>query len=115
MCIRDSLRTEQMKEFEKKYEHLGWVCGIDEVGRGPLAGPVVAGAVILPRDCQILWLNDSKQLSAKKREELYEVILEQAVAVGIGYASPARIDEINILQATYEACLLYTSRHTVDN
>ena len=76
---------------------------------------VVAGAVILPRDCQILWLNDSKQLSAKKREELYEVILEQAVAVGIGYASPARIDEINILQATYEACLLYTSRHTVDN
>ena len=59
--------------------------------------------MILPRDCQILWLNDSKQLSAKKREELYEVILEQAVAVGIGYASPARIDEINILQATYEA------------
>ena len=99
----ERLRTEQMKEFEKKYEHLGWVCGIDEVGRGPLAGPVVAGAVILPRDCQILWLNDSKQLSAKKREELYEVILEQAVAVGIGYASPARIDEINILQATYEA------------
>ena len=59
--------------------------------------------MILPRDCQILWLNDSKQLSAKKREELYEIILQQAVAVGIGYASPARIDEINILQATYEA------------
>lgn len=100
---QERLRTEQMKEFEKKYEHLGYVCGIDEVGRGPLAGPVVAGAVILPRDCQILWLNDSKQLSPKKREELYEVIMEQAVAVGIGYASPARIDEINILQATYEA------------
>lgn len=100
---QERLRTEQMKEFERKYEHLGYVCGIDEVGRGPLAGPVVAGAVILPRDCQILWLNDSKQLSPKKREELYEVILEQAVAVGIGYASPARIDEINILQATYEA------------
>lgn len=100
---QERLRTEQMKEFERKYQHLGYVCGIDEVGRGPLAGPVVAGAVILPRDCQILWLNDSKQLSPKKREELYEVILEQAVAVGIGYASPARIDEINILQATYEA------------
>lgn len=100
---QERLRTEQMKEFERKYQHLGYVCGIDEVGRGPLAGPVVAGAVILPRDCQILWLNDSKQLSPKKREELYEVILEQAVAVGIGYASPARIDEMNILQATYEA------------
>lgn len=100
---QERLRTEQMKEFEKKYEHLGYICGIDEVGRGPLAGPVVAGAVILPKDCQILWLNDSKQLSPKKREELYEVIMEQAVAVGIGYSSPARIDEINILQATYEA------------
>jgi ribonuclease HII len=64
---------------------------------------VVAGAVILPADCQILYLDDSKRLSAKKREGLYPVILEQAVAVGVGYASPARIDEINILQATYEA------------
>lgn len=73
------------------------------MGRGPLAGPVVAGAVILPRDCGILYLNDSKQLSARKREELYEVIMREAVATGIGYASPARIDEINILQATYEA------------
>lgn len=96
-------RIEQLKEFERKYEHLGYVCGIDEVGRGPLAGPVVAGAVILPRDCQILYLNDSKRLSAKKREELYDIIMEEAVAVGIGYGSPARIDEINILQATYEA------------
>ena len=73
------------------------------MGRGPLAGPVVAGAVILPKDCQILYLNDSKKLTAKKREELYDVIMKEAVAVGIGYASPARIDEINILQATYEA------------
>ena len=96
-------RTEKMKEYEHKYEHLGYLCGIDEVGRGPLAGPVVAGAVILPRDCKILYLNDSKQLSAKKRDELYEVIMENAVAVGIGMASPRRIDEINILQATYEA------------
>ena len=71
--------------------------------RCPLAGPVVAGAVILPRDSKILYLNDSKQLTAKKRDELYDVIMREAVAVGIGYASPARIDEINILQATYEA------------
>lgn len=96
-------RTEQMKIYEHKYEDLGWICGIDEVGRGPLAGPVVAGAVILPRDSEILYLNDSKQLTAKKRDELYDVIMREAVAVGIGYASPARIDEINILQATYEA------------
>ena len=96
-------RTEQMKIYEHKYEDLGWICGIDEVGRGPLAGPVVAGAVILPRDSKILYLNDSKQLTAKKRDELYDVIMREAVAVGIGYASPARIDEINILQATYEA------------
>ena len=96
-------RTEQMKIYEHKYEDLGWICGIDEVGRGPLAGPVVAGAVILPRDSKILNLNDSKQLTAKKRDELYDVIMREAVAVGIGYASPARIDEINILQATYEA------------
>ena len=82
---------------------LGYLCGIDEVGRGPLAGPVVACAVILPKDCDILWLNDSKKLTAKKREELYDVIMEGAVSVGIGMASPERIDEINILQATYEA------------
>ena len=99
-------RTEQMKIYEHKYEDLGWICGIDEVGRGPLAGPVVAGAVILPRDSKILYLNDSKQLTAKKRDELYDVIMREAVAVGIGYASPARIDEINILQATYEAMRL---------
>ena len=96
-------RIEQLKLYEKKYDTCGYICGIDEVGRGPLAGPVVAGAVILPKDCKILYINDSKKLSAKKREELYDVIMEQAVAVGIGMASPQRIDEINILQATYEA------------
>ncbi|MCH1983679.1 ribonuclease HII [Ruminococcus sp. OA3] len=100
---KELARTEQMKVYERKYEQHGHVCGIDEVGRGPLAGPVVAAAVILPRDCQILYINDSKQLTAAKREELYEVIMREAVAVGIGYDSPARIDEINILQATYEA------------
>lgn len=96
-------RTEQLKAYEHKYENCGLICGIDEVGRGPLAGPVVAGAVILPKDCGILYLNDSKQLTEKKREELYQVIMEQAVATGLGYVSPQRIDEINILQATYEA------------
>jgi Ribonuclease HII len=96
-------RTEQMKRYEYQYEQLGYVCGIDEVGRGPLAGPVVAGAVILPKDCQILYLNDSKQLSAKKREELYDIIMDKAVAVGLGFSSPKRIDEINISQANYEA------------
>ncbi len=96
-------RIERLKKYEREYESMGAVCGIDEVGRGPLAGPVVAGAVILPKDCDILYINDSKQLSAKKREELYEIIMEKAVATGIGMASPQRIDEINILQATYEA------------
>lgn len=100
---KEIARTEAMKAFEHKYEHLGYLCGIDEVWRGPLAGPVVACAVILPKDCDILYLNDSKQLTAKKREELYDVIMEKAVSVGIGMAGPQRIDEINILQATYEA------------
>ena len=96
-------RLEAMRSFEHQYEGYGAVCGIDEVGRGPLAGPVVAGAVILPPDCEILYLNDSKKLSEKKRELLYDEIMEKAVATGIGVISPARIDEINILQATYEA------------
>ena len=86
---KELLRTEGMKEYEKKYGEYSYICGIDEVGRGPLAGPVVAGAVILPMDCDILYLND--------------IILEKAVATGIGVVSPERIDEINILQATYEA------------
>lgn len=96
-------RTEEMKKYEYQYEMLGAVCGIDEVGRGPLAGPVVACAVILPKDCKILYLNDSKKLSEKKREELYEVILKECVSYGIGMRDAGRIDEINILQATYEA------------
>lgn len=96
-------RMEDMYIYERKYADFSRICGIDEVGRGPLAGPVVAGAVILPKDCDILYLNDSKKLSEKMRETLYEEIMEKALAVGIGMASPARIDEINILQATYEA------------
>lgn len=100
---QEKKRIYRMLEFERKYGHRGFLCGVDEAGRGPLAGPVAAGAVILPPDCQILYLNDSKKLSPKKREELYPVILEKAVAVGVGWASPQRIDEINILQASYEA------------
>ncbi len=96
-------RIERLKTYERQYADREYICGIDEVGRGPLAGPVVAAAVILPRDCRILYINDSKKLSAKKREELYEIIMRQAVAVGIGMAGPEKIDEINILQATYEA------------
>lgn len=96
-------RLEKMREFEHRYSQYTYICGIDEAGRGPLAGPVVAGAVILPADCEILYLNDSKKLSASRREALYDEIMEKAVATGIGMASPARIDEINILQATYEA------------
>ena len=96
-------RIYALREYERKYADAALICGIDEVGRGPLAGPVVAGAVILPKDCEILYINDSKKLSAAKREELYDVIMDQAVAVGLGQASPQRIDEINILQATYEA------------
>lgn len=99
----EKTRIYHLQEYERTYRDCGFICGIDEVGRGPLAGPVVAGAVILPPDCGILYINDSKKLTEKKREELYDIILDQAVAVGIGMASPARIDEINILQATYEA------------
>ena len=100
---RERERLYAMKAYERKYEQYSYICGIDEAGRGPLAGPVVAGAVILPRGCEIFHLNDSKKLSAARREELYDEIMEKAVSVGVGMASPARIDEINILQATYEA------------
>lgn len=96
-------RLEVMSAYEKEYAQYTHICGIDEVGRGPLAGPVVACAVVLPKDVTILYLNDSKKLSEKKRELLYDEIMEKAVAVGIGTVGPARIDEINILQATYEA------------
>lgn len=107
-------RMYEMFSFERQYEEYEYICGIDEVGRGPLAGPVVAGAVILPKDCALLYLNDSKKLSEKKREELYEIIMKDAVAVGIGYATPERIDKINILQATYEAMREAVSKLSVE-
>ncbi len=100
---KEKQRIWELGAYEREYEGYGFVCGIDEVGRGPLAGPVVAAAVILPKDCDILYINDSKKLSAAKREELYDIIMEKAQAVGIGMAEPSCIDEINILQATYEA------------
>ena len=96
-------RLEEMRRFEREYAASGPVCGIGEAGRGPLAGPVAAAAVILPENARILRLNDSKKLSPKVRDELFEEIKEKAVAWSVGIASPARIDEINILQATYEA------------
>ena len=96
-------RTERMLSYEKEYSEYSAICGIDEAGRGPLAGPVVAGAVILPVEDRILYLNDSKQLSAAKRDELYDIIYSRAVAVSVGIVDHDRIDEINILQATYEA------------
>ena len=96
-------RTEIMKEFDREYKIYGSVCGIDEAGRGPLCGPVVAAAVILPDEYNILYINDSKKLSETKREEVYKEIDKYAVTYGVGIVSPERIDEINILQATYEA------------
>ena len=92
-----------MSEYERKFADAEYICGVDEVGRGPFAGPVMAGAVILPKDCEILYLNDSKKLSYKKREALFEEIREKAVSYFVARVEPSRIDEINILQATYEA------------
>lgn len=88
--------------FENEYYAKGYkfVCGIDEAGRGPLSGPVVAAACILPKDISIPELNDSKKLTEKKRERLFDIITERAIGYGIGMASPQEIDEINILNAT---------------
>jgi ribonuclease HII len=102
---QERARLEEMRRYERICREEGYtlICGIDEAGRGPLAGPVVAGAVILPEECEILGLNDSKKLSPKRREELYDEVMEKAVAAGVGIVGPGRIDEINILQADYEA------------
>ena len=100
---KENQRIEEMCSYEKEYSQYDYLCGIDEVGRGPLAGPVVACAVILPKDARILYVNDSKKLSAKKREELYDIIISEAVSYGIGIVNQDIIDKINILQATYMA------------
>lgn len=97
-------RIQTMQKYEKEYREGTIICGIDEAGRGPLAGPVVAAALILPEDVShFLYVNDSKQLSEKKREELFEIVTREAISYGVGVISAERIDEINILQADYEA------------
>ena len=96
-------RMYEMFSYEREHGEAEYICGIDEVGRGPFAGPVVACAVILPKDCDILYLNDSKKLSEKKREELFIEIKDKAISYGIGIVDEKVIDEINILQATFEA------------
>lgn len=111
---QEKQRMYQMFSYERQYEAYRAICGIDEVGRGPFAGPVVAAAVILPRDCDILYLNDSKKLSEKRRELLYDEIYEKAISIGIGMASEKVIDEINILQATYEAMRQAVSKLSVE-
>ena len=92
-------------EYERQAAARGYkaVCGIDEAGRGPLAGPVCAAAVILPMDCEIAGLDDSKKLTEKKRGQLFDVIMEKALAYGIGWADEREIDDLNILQATFLA------------
>lgn len=99
------MSQQNMWEIEQGYYAQGihCICGVDEAGRGPLAGPVCAAAVILPANIEIPGLNDSKKLSDKRRRELYPVIMEQAIAYGIGCADHNEIDQINILQATFLA------------
>ncbi len=102
--IAERARLEEMRFFEHKYaSECSYIAGMDEVGRGPLAGPVVTACVILPPDVELLYLNDSKKVTPKRREVLYDQIMECAVAVSIGMNDAARIDEINILEATKEA------------
>ncbi len=96
-------RLFKMHEYERMYADRGLIAGIDEAGRGPLFGPVTAAAVILDPDTEILYLNDSKKLSEKRRALLYDEIMKKAIAVGVGMVSARLIDDMNILQATYEA------------
>lgn len=88
------------REYEEKYSNLDYICGVDEVGRGPLVGPVVASAVILPKNYYIEGLTDSKKLSKKKRESFFEIINKDALAIGVGVVDNKKIDEINILEAS---------------
>ena len=111
---KEKERMFEMFSFERKYAEYEYICGVDEVGCGPLAGPVVSAAVILPKDCNILYLNDSKKLSENKREEIFDEIMEKAVSVGIGFATPERIDEINIRQADFEAMRMALSKLSIE-
>ena len=101
--LREKLQTMQVYERDLRAAGKRCIAGVDEVGRGPLAGPVVAACVVLPEDFDVLGVDDSKKLSEKKREQLYDAILSEALAYGIGMQDNANIDEINILEATKEA------------
>ena len=100
---KEELRLEEMRIEERTVLELSPIAGVDEAGRGPLAGPVVAACAVIPLDYPFYYLNDSKKMSEKRREALFEELQKEAIAFGIGIVSPERIDEINILQATYEA------------
>ena len=100
---KEEKRLEEMRKEERAVLELSPIAGVDEAGRGPLAGPVVAACAVIPLDYPFYYLNDSKKMSEKRREALFEVLQKEAIAFGIGIVSPERIDEINILQATYEA------------
>lgn len=100
---KEVLRLDAMMEYERKLADCEYICGVDEVGRGPLAGPVVACAVILPKETYFRYLNDSKKVTEKRREVLYDEITNEAVSYSLGVISPQIIDDINILQATYKA------------
>ena len=105
--LDEDLRLESMLSYEKELykQGLTLIAGVDEVGRGPLAGPVVAAAVILPKNCKIKGLNDSKKISKKKHETIYQEVLKQAIAIGIGIKDNQVIDEVNIYEATKLAML----------
>ena len=104
MKEKEEQRLNELKEIDKSYfkEGYNYICGIDEAGRGPLAGPVVVAAVIMPKDSMIEGVNDSKKVSEKKREKLYELIIEEAISYSVGIDDQNEIDRINILNATKE-------------
>lgn len=103
MKEKEELRLKKLKQIEENIynnSNIKYICGIDEAGRGPLAGPVVVASVIMPRDSYIEGVNDSKKVSEKKREELYDKIIEEAISYGVGIIDHDKIDELNILNAT---------------
>ena len=109
MKEKEEQRLIKLKEIEEEIYNSGteYICGIDEAGRGPLAGPVVVAAVIMPRNSMIEGVNDSKKVSEKKRESLYEIITNEAIAYGVGIIDQKEIDRINILNATKEGLTLF--------
>ena len=105
MKEKEVLRLQQLKQIENEFyqNEMNFICGIDEAGRGPLAGPVVVASVIMPKDSMIEGVNDSKKVSEKKRESIYEQIIEEAISYGVGIVGQEEIDELNILNATKKA------------